>query len=79
MNRPPDDHDQLSPAEQRLHEHLEVLRQDAPQASDATVSRIVRSARWQQAIRRPLLAIVSLTATIGHALRLLIKPPAGRP
>ncbi len=79
MNRPEDTPDELSPAEQRLHEHLAVLREDAPPAPTTIVKRVVRSARWQRAIRRPLQAIGALSATVGHALRLLLKPPAGHP
>jgi hypothetical protein len=78
MNGPPPDPDELTPAEQRLHEHLELLRQDAPQAPASIVSSVIHSARWQRAIRQPLLAIGTLAGAVGHALRLLVKPPAGR-
>lgn len=79
MNGSEDTSDELTPAERRLHEHLAVLRDDAPQAPPTMVRRVVRSARWQRAIRRPLLAIGALSATVGHALRLLLKPPPGQP
>ncbi len=72
------DPDELTAAERGLHDHLQLLRQDAPRASAAMVSRVVRSARWQRAIRGPLLAIGALTATVGEALRLLIKAPGER-
>ncbi len=72
------DPDELTAAERGLRDHLQLLRQDAPRASTAIVSRVVRSARWQRAIRRPLLAIGALTATVGEALRLLIKAPGER-
>jgi hypothetical protein len=79
VNGPQPHPDELTPAEQRLREHLKLLRDDAPQAPRAVVSRVVRSARWQRAIRQPLLAIGALAGAIGHALRLLFKPPAGHP
>jgi hypothetical protein len=79
MNENDRDDDERSRAELRLHEHLDVLRQDAPDAPLDLARRIVRTVRWQRAVRRPLLAIGALTATVGHALRLLLKPPAGHP
>ncbi len=77
MNGSGDDRDESTAAEQRLGEHLQLLRADAPQAPALIARRVIRSARWQSAVRRPLLAIGGLTATVGHALRLLLKPPAG--
>ncbi|MDQ6746243.1 MAG: hypothetical protein M3Z27_09565 [Actinomycetota bacterium] len=77
MNGSRDDREETTAAEQRLGEHLQLLRTDAPQAPALIVGRVIRSARWQRAVRRPLLAIGGLTATVGHALRLLLKPPAG--
>lgn len=79
MNPPEDIPDDLTPAEQRLHQHLAVLREDAPPAPTTIVKRVIRSARWQRAIRRPLQAIGALSATVGRGLRLLLKPPAGHP
>lgn len=79
MNENGRDHDERTRAEQRLHEHLDVLRQDAPDAPLDLARRIVRTVRWQRAIRRPLLAIGALSATVGHGLRLLLKPSAGHP
>jgi len=79
MNGPGDTSDYLTPAEQRLYEHLAVLREDAPRAPATIVKRVARSARWQRAIRRPLQAIGALSATVGHALAVLLKPPAGHP
>lgn len=63
-----------SPAERRLNEHLELLRADPPEGSAALVAHIMRTAQWQRAIRRPLLAIGALTAAIGDAIRLLLGP-----
>ncbi len=73
------DDDELTAAEQRLRAHLALVRPDAPQAPVLIVPRIVRSARWQRTIRRPLAAIRAPTAIVGRALRLLLKPPAGHP
>jgi hypothetical protein len=78
VSAPEDPADELTPAERRLNEHLDVLREDAPRAPVQIVPRVIRSARWQRAVRRPLAAIGALVASIGTGLRLLIKPPAGR-
>ncbi len=44
----------LNPAERRLAEHLELLRAGGPEPGGDLASRIVRSARWQRAVREPL-------------------------
>jgi hypothetical protein len=78
MIPPEDPGDELTPAERRLNEHLDILRQDVPRPAVQIVPRVIRSARWQRVIRRPLVAIGALAASIGTGLRLLIKPPPGR-
>lgn len=79
MNRPPDPPDERSPAEQRLNEHLQLLKTDLPQPSVALVRRIVRAARWQRAIRRPLLTIANFAGAIADGIRLLISSRTSRP
>lgn len=49
------------PAERRLDEHLELLRQGPPEPGRTLRRRTVRTARWQRAIRAPL-QIVGLIA-----------------
>jgi hypothetical protein len=67
--------DPLTPAERRLGEHLALLR-EVPQSPSATLApRIVRSARWQLAVRAPLLAIAHLAAAVGDGVRVLIGGP----
>lgn len=73
------DDDELAPAEQRPRARRALVREDARRARALIVSRAVRSARWKRAIRRPLAAIRTPTAIGGHALRPLLKPPAGHP
>lgn len=70
--------DELTAAEQRLYEHLDVLRECAPHAPATMTRRVIQTARWQQAVRGPLLSIGALAATVAHALRLLLKPPDSR-
>ncbi len=66
--------DQPTPAERSLIQHLELLRSDPPVAPLAMESRIVRSARWQRTIRRPLLTIGHFAGAIREGLRLLLMP-----
>jgi hypothetical protein len=42
------------------------------------VTHIVRTARWQRAVRRPLLAFAALAAAIGDGVRLLLGSRASR-
>lgn len=60
-----------TPAERRLEEHLALLRMDPPQPSVALVPRIVHTARWQRAVRRPLLAMGALVGALFDGLRLV--------
>jgi hypothetical protein len=70
--------DDLSPAEGRLSEHLELLRANPPTAAPDLIARIIRSVRWQRAIRDPLILVGAVASAIGEGLRLFLKPPAGR-
>lgn len=70
--------DELTPAERRVHEHLILLRADAPQPPPLLARWVVQTARWQRTIRHPLLAIVALAGTIGDGIRLALRPPADR-
>ncbi len=67
--------EQPTPAERRLDEHLGLLR-DAPKAPASLVGHVVRTARWQQSLRAPLLAVAHLAAAATDAIRLLLG--AGR-
>ena len=78
MTGPPEPFDPMSPAEVRLDEHLELLRAGAPQPSTALVRQIVHTARWQQAIRRPLLVIGALAAAVADGVRLLFGSRTSR-
>lgn len=70
--------DDLSPAEGRLSEHLELLRANPPTAAPELIGRIIRTVRWQRAIRDPLVLVGAVASAIGESLRLLVKPPVGR-
>ena len=63
--------DELSPAEQRLDEHLELLRANPPTATPDLITRIVRTARWQAAVRDPLVLIGAVAMSLGESIRLV--------
>jgi hypothetical protein len=71
--------DDLSPAERRLWEHLELLRASPPTATPDLISRIVRRARWQLIVRDPLIFVGAVAVAIGEGLGLLPGPPGGQP
>jgi hypothetical protein len=72
MNGPDEPPEPLSPAERRLDEHMELLRTDAPAPPAPLVARIVHAARWQRAIRRPLVAVGALAGAVLDGVRLLL-------
>jgi hypothetical protein len=73
-----DNHDDdLTVAERRLSEHLELLRASPPSAAPELIARIVQRARWQGAIRDPMVFAGVVVAAVGEALVLLSRPAAG--
>lgn len=64
--------DPLPPVERRLDAHLELLRQHPPHAPAMFVERVLRAARWQRAVRQPLLALAQTSAAILDGLRILL-------
>ncbi len=77
MNDEPDPRAEPSPAERRLGEHLELVRVGGPEPGRSLVRRIVRTARWQRALRAPLLVAGMIAAAVVDGLRRLVAP-AGR-
>jgi hypothetical protein len=69
--------DDLTAAERRLSEYLEVLRASPPTAAPELISRIVRRARWQHSIREPLVFVGAVAVAINEALSLLSGPSTG--
>jgi hypothetical protein len=60
--RPPGD--AATPAERRLDEHLEALRAGAPEPGRMLVKRVVRTARWQRAVRAPLRVVAMIAGAV---------------
>ncbi len=68
----------LTPAERRLSEHLELLRASPPTAAPDLIAGILRRARWQIAIRDPLIFLGAVSAAMAEGLTLLSGAPAGK-
>jgi hypothetical protein len=69
--------DELTPAERRLTEHLELLRASPPIVAPGLVPRVLRGVRWQRAIRDPLVLVGAVAAAVAEGLSVLFKPPEG--
>jgi hypothetical protein len=69
---------ELSPAERRLSEHLDLLRASPPSATPELIGRIIRQARWQRAIRGPLVLVGAVASAFADGLGLLLRRSAGR-
>ena len=69
--------DDLSPAERRLTEHLDLLRTTAPESPDVLVPRVIRGIRWQRAIRDPLVLVGTVTAAVAESFGLLFQRTGG--
>jgi hypothetical protein len=63
--------DAATPAEQRLLGYLDDLRADRPTPGTGLVPAVVRSARWQRAVRPYALSFGRLVGAIGVGIRLL--------
>ncbi|HET6864784.1 MAG TPA: hypothetical protein VFH80_02635 [Solirubrobacteraceae bacterium] len=77
MNAGDSSADDLSPAERRLTQHLELLR-ESPPATPALVPRVIRGVRWQRAIRDPLVLVGSVAAAAVEWLELVFGRPGDR-
>ncbi len=69
--------DDLTPAERRLTEHLELLRASPPTDPPQLAPRVIRTVRWQRVIRDPLLLVGAVAAALAEGLRVLFKQSAG--
>jgi hypothetical protein len=60
------------PAEGRLIGYLEEVREDPPPTDTTIVRRVNRSARWQHAVRGPLLLIGQLAGALAVGVSALL-------
>jgi hypothetical protein len=66
--------EELSPAERRLTQHLELLRASPP-TTPALAPRVIRGVRWQRAIRDPLVLVGTVATAAVEWLGLVFGPP----
>ena len=78
MSIPSAPDEELSAAERRLVEHLEIVKASPPQSGQALVRRVVRRARWQRALGEPLQVIGSIAAALVDGLAGLFGIRRGR-
>ena len=78
MTTPPAPEEELSAAERRLVEHLEIVRASPPRGDRSLVRRVVRRARWQRALREPLEVIGTIAAAVLDGVAGLIGVRRGR-
>jgi hypothetical protein len=70
--------DELTPAELRLTQHLELLRASPPTGAPQLVATVIRGVRWQRAVREPLGLVGVVATAVFDGLTLLFGPRAGR-
>lgn len=67
--------DDLTPAELGLARHLALLLQEEPATGGgALVARVIRAARWQEAVREPLVLVGNVAGILADAVRLVLGP-----
>lgn len=72
---PPDD---LTLAERALDRHLELLALNGPVPPTTLDRSIIHRARWQRAVRRPLVIFGHFARAFSDGLRLLLAPAGQR-
>jgi hypothetical protein len=64
--------DAASPAEERLLRHLQALREHPPDPATALTDVVLRTARWQAAVRPFALAAGRLVGGMGDSARIML-------
>ncbi len=70
--------EELSSAELRLAEHLELLRASPPGATPELIAQIIATARWQHAIRDHLVLVGAVAGAFAEGLALGVRQSGGR-
>ena len=71
------DAEDLTLAQQRLSEHLELLRSNPPISPPGSIAPILRRARWQAPIRDRLIFMGAVSSAVVESLALLLSAPVG--
>ena len=69
--------DEVTPAERRVTEHLELLRDSPPTGAPQLVATVIRGVRWQRAVREPLVLVGEVAGAAFDGLTLLFTSQAG--
>lgn len=69
-----DPDEQLTPAQRSVAGHLALLRAEPPTPGTSLVRRVMRTTRWQQAVRAPLRVVTMIAGAILDALGLTTRP-----
>jgi hypothetical protein len=72
-----DDPEAVTPVQRRLDEHLELLRVEEPPGDPSLPERVVRSARWQRALRAPVAVVGVVAGAVVDGLRALVVGRGG--
>ncbi len=71
MNRLPEPDEQLTPPQRAAAEHLGLLRDDAPEPGRSLAVQVMRTTRWQRALRAPLRIAALIAASVLDGLGVL--------
>jgi hypothetical protein len=66
--------DDLTPAELGLTRHLALLQDEPATGGAGLVARVIRAARWQEAVREPLTLVGNVAGILADAVRLVLGP-----
>jgi hypothetical protein len=67
-----DDPEAVTAVQRRLDEHLELLRAEEPPGDASLPQRVVRTARWQRALRAPVAVVAVVAGAVVDGLRALV-------
>ena len=78
MSDPDGQSEELTPAERALERLLLLLRDEGPEPPASMDHQILRRARWQRTVRRPLLTVGHFAEAVRDGFRLLLAAPKHR-
>ena len=60
MSGEPEPDEELTPAQRAAAQHLGLLRLDPPTPDRALIRRVMRTTRWQHAVKAPLRVVIMI-------------------
>jgi hypothetical protein len=69
---------ELTPAQRAAAGHLELLRADPPSPGATLARRVMRTTRWQQALRAPLRVVAMIGGSVLDAMSLIRRRGSSR-